>query len=141
MIMISHDLMVAGRTDRTAVMYAGRIVESGRAEQVFDDPAHPYTRALLDAFPAGNAHRTRGCRPSRASSGWTGSTNRCEVAPRCATRRLRDVDGDAAHLDHCDRVTAGTPAGEGALNNGTAEITDLVMCIHGRERRLEASTA
>ena len=52
MLLISHDLSVLGATcDRVAVMYAGRIVEEGSARQVFDDPRHPYSAALSDAFP------------------------------------------------------------------------------------------
>jgi len=53
MVIVSHDLgIVAGRTDRTAVMYAGRIVEIGATAEVFADPRHPYTRALLQAIPS-----------------------------------------------------------------------------------------
>lgn len=52
LLLISHDLSVLGTTcDRVAVMYAGRIVERGTASAVFDDPRHPYTRALARAFP------------------------------------------------------------------------------------------
>jgi peptide/nickel transport system ATP-binding protein len=52
MMIISHDLSVlADVCDRVMVMYAGRIVEVGSAEQVFTDPQHPYTRALSGAFP------------------------------------------------------------------------------------------
>lgn len=52
MILITHDLSVVGETcDRVAVMYAGRIVESGLTETVFEKPAHPYTQALIAAFP------------------------------------------------------------------------------------------
>ncbi len=48
LILISHDLgMVAGMSDEVVVMYAGRTVESGRAEQIFYETAHPYTRGLL----------------------------------------------------------------------------------------------
>ena len=48
-LFISHNLEVVGRiSDRVAVMYFGRIVEIGRRAEVFDRPAHPYTRALLD---------------------------------------------------------------------------------------------
>jgi peptide/nickel transport system ATP-binding protein len=49
---ISHDLMtVRFLADRVAVMYLGRIVEQGPTEQIFSDPRHPYTKALLDSAP------------------------------------------------------------------------------------------
>lgn len=49
-VFISHNLAVVEHiADRVAVMYLGRVVESGSAEQVFGAPAHPYTRALLDS--------------------------------------------------------------------------------------------
>jgi peptide/nickel transport system ATP-binding protein len=52
MIMISHDLSVLAQTcDRLAVMYAGRIAEIGPSNDVMDTSAHPYTRALSQAFP------------------------------------------------------------------------------------------
>jgi peptide/nickel transport system ATP-binding protein len=52
MIFITHDLSVLVETsDRLAIMYAGRIIEEGPAEQVFHDPKHPYTEALSAAFP------------------------------------------------------------------------------------------
>ena len=52
LLLITHDLSVLASTcDRIAVMYAGRIVEEGPAATVFDAPAHPYTRALAEAFP------------------------------------------------------------------------------------------
>ena len=51
-VFISHDLMtVRYISDRIAVMYLGEVVEYGPAEDVFGAPAHPYTRALLDAIP------------------------------------------------------------------------------------------
>lgn len=50
---ISHDLTtVRFLADRVAVMYLGRIVEEGPTEQIFSDPRHPYTKALLDSAPS-----------------------------------------------------------------------------------------
>lgn len=52
MIFVSHDLStVAKICDRIAVMYAGRIIEAGEAGAVFENPLHPYTRALVEAVP------------------------------------------------------------------------------------------
>ena len=51
LLLITHNLgIVAEACDRVAVMYAGRIVEQGGAREVFAEPAHPYTRALLDSI-------------------------------------------------------------------------------------------
>ena len=52
LIFITHNLgIVAKMCDRVAVMYAGRMVESGPVKSIFDHPAHPYTRALLESIP------------------------------------------------------------------------------------------
>jgi peptide/nickel transport system ATP-binding protein len=52
MVVISHDLSVlADLCDRVVVMYAGRVVEVGPADELFADPLHPYARALSGAFP------------------------------------------------------------------------------------------
>ncbi|QMU77013.1 ABC transporter ATP-binding protein [Streptacidiphilus sp. PB12-B1b] len=83
LLLISHDLSVVGRlADRVAVMYGGRIVETGRARRVLDDPRHPYTRALLDAVPA--AH-TRGARLSAPAAALPAAgADGCPYAARCA---------------------------------------------------------
>lgn len=52
MIFISHDLSVVRQiADRTAVMYLGKIIEVGATDEIWNNPAHPYTRALINAIP------------------------------------------------------------------------------------------
>jgi peptide/nickel transport system ATP-binding protein len=51
-ILVTHDLgVIAGTADRVAVMYAGRIVETGTTASIFANPRHPYTEALFEALP------------------------------------------------------------------------------------------
>ena len=82
---ISHDLgVVKNVSDVVAVMYLGRIVETARAEQLFTAPAHPYTRALLQAIPRVSRGRRRAGRllegelpsPTKVFAG-------CPFQPRC----------------------------------------------------------
>ncbi len=55
-ILITHDLgVVAGMADRVAVMYAGKVVETGTVQDIFYSNAHPYTRALLKSLPSVDA--------------------------------------------------------------------------------------
>ncbi|HET7744819.1 MAG TPA: ABC transporter ATP-binding protein [Gaiellaceae bacterium] len=87
MIFITHDLSTLSYVcDRTAVMYAGRIVEDGTSEDVFGRPAHPYTAALAAAFPVIGDHTYR-----KAPSGLGGDPpdprdipSGCSFHPRCA---------------------------------------------------------
>jgi oligopeptide/dipeptide ABC transporter ATP-binding protein len=63
-VFITHDLAVVKRlADRIAVMYLGRIVEEGPADQIVNDPKHPYTRALLAAAPTLEGRRDEGTPP------------------------------------------------------------------------------
>jgi peptide/nickel transport system ATP-binding protein len=83
MLLVSHDLgIIAGSADRIAVMYAGRIVEQGPVRTVFRSPAHPYTKALLAAVPAGDAggrlNAIDGAVPAL-----TELPRGCGYAPRC----------------------------------------------------------
>jgi oligopeptide/dipeptide ABC transporter ATP-binding protein len=84
LILISHDLAVLAETcDRLAVMYAGRIVESGPAADVFGAPQHPYTKRLLDSLPQiggrrGAADPIPGAPPDPADA-----PEGCTFRPRC----------------------------------------------------------
>lgn len=52
-ILITHDLSVVAETaDRIVVMYAGQVVETGKVEEIFNNPLHPYTRSLLNSIPS-----------------------------------------------------------------------------------------
>ena len=84
LIWITHDLsVIAGLADTVCVMYAGKIVESGSAEQVLEHPRHPYAHALIASAPSRNA---RG-RPLRQIPGMTPSLinlpTGCPFRERC----------------------------------------------------------
>ncbi len=88
LVILSHDLrMVARHAERVAVMYAGRPVELGPVAQVLNEPAHPYTRALMRAGAGGERP---GERPEPIPGSPTTLSARgasCAFAPRCAMRR------------------------------------------------------
>ncbi len=107
-IFVSHDLAVLGEIcDRLAIMYAGRIVETGPVEEVFADPQHPYTEALMHSVPSFGATSEMLIgiegRPPDPRSFPPG----CRFAPRCPYAR-----GDCTSADHHladigpDRTTA-----------------------------------
>ena len=116
-VLVTHDLgVVAAACDRMAVMYAGRIVESGAVGQVFGQPSHAYTRGLLGSVPRSGTERTpllsiEGTPPSLANR-----PSGCAFHPRCtfATDRCRSegpelqpmAPGHEAACFHSDRVRA-----------------------------------
>ena len=94
-LFIAHDLAVVERlADRVAVMYLGRIVESASREEIFKNPLHPYTRALLQAIPIPDPARARerqvlrGDPPSPAQP-----PPGCRFHPRCPSA-----------IETCDRI-------------------------------------
>ncbi len=85
-LLITHDMgVVAGTCERVLVMYAGRIVESAPATELFARPRHPYTEALLQSLPAAN---TTPGQPLRTIPGLppdlTQNFAGCPFAPRCS---------------------------------------------------------
>ncbi len=88
MLFVSHDLAVVSQVShRIAVMYAGSLVELGTAEQVFRQPAHPYTRGLLASVPTLRSNRNE---PLRTIEGTvpaiTALPPGCTFEPRCEWR-------------------------------------------------------
>ncbi len=126
MLFITHDLeLAAAICDRTAVMYAGQIVEIRRSSLLHDDPLHPYTAALAGARPdiAQTAHRLRAI-PGRPLSAFEAPQDECAFAPRCphAQRRLPGggarSGGDrrrAVPLRAHPRAARQAPGGRGCL--------------------------
>jgi peptide/nickel transport system ATP-binding protein len=87
-VFITHDMgVIAEIADRVMVMYAGRIVERGTKRELFSDPQHPYTQALLDSIPP-----LAGIRPHRLKSipgappALLNRSTGCAFAPRCPQR-------------------------------------------------------
>ncbi len=109
LLIITHDLgVVAQICDEVLVMYGGAIVEYGRAEKIFSQPAMPYTHALLASLPRidGNVHEllaTIDGQPPRLSELPSG----CVFAPRCPQRFARCAqrpplfDVGESHLSRC----------------------------------------
>ena len=88
MLFISHDLAVVSQVaDRVAVMYAGNLVELGAKRDIFQAPAHPYTRGLLNAVPTLKTNRDR---PLQTIEGTVPPLHAvppgCPFEPRCEFR-------------------------------------------------------
>jgi oligopeptide transport system ATP-binding protein len=109
LVLISHDLgVVAGLADRIVVMYAGRIVETAGAVDLFERARHPYTAALLNCIPRLSGPRldrlpTLAGQPPRPGEIGAG----CAFAPRCARAAERcrverpELEGDAGRQAAC----------------------------------------
>ena len=144
LVLISHDLSVlADVCQRAAVMYAGRIVESGPAADVFERSAHPYSRALAGAFP-----RIGDASFRYAPSGLPGDPpfpgdvgDGCSFAPRCPSAREDCMTGDPASSLRWPRVgwrpaatrwpTIGRKrTGGDAMTSPALEARDLQVSFH-----------
>ncbi|MEL6372428.1 MAG: ABC transporter ATP-binding protein [Pseudomonadota bacterium] len=84
LIWITHDLaVVAAMADRVAVMYAGRIVETGTTDEVIDEPLHPYTKGLIGSVPSHNKRGERLAQIPGMTPSLTNLPPGCAFAPRC----------------------------------------------------------
>ena len=85
MIWITHDLgVVAGLAERVNVMYAGYIVEEARVDDLYEDPRHPYTLALLAALPRADRRREQRLKSiPGAPPNLLVEPKGCPFAPRC----------------------------------------------------------
>jgi oligopeptide/dipeptide ABC transporter ATP-binding protein len=116
LIFITHNLgIVAKMCDRVAVMYAGRLVESGAVRQIFNSPAHPYTRALLESIPRMSDTRERlaaidGQPPDPAAlpSGCAFHPRCPHVLDRCRSEAPGEVQVAPGQTTRCWLHVAGT---------------------------------
>ncbi|WP_332897810.1 ABC transporter ATP-binding protein [Haladaptatus sp. CMSO5] len=98
-LFITHDLGVVAETcDRVAVMYAGEIVEEGPVEEIFDNPSHPYTYALLESIPREDADRLT---PIEGNvPGLIDMPEGCHFADRCPWVTEDCTAGEIPYLQH-----------------------------------------
>ena len=118
LIFITHNLgIVAKMCDQLAVMYAGRLVESGPVRRIFNAPAHPYTKALLNSIPRMGDPDQRLAAIDGQPPDLSNLPSGCAFAPRCtqAMARCRDAappvfmpeDGRAARCWLAEPVAVG----------------------------------
>jgi peptide/nickel transport system ATP-binding protein len=111
-VVITHDLgVVAEMADEIAVMYAGRIVEKGTADTIFNGPEHPYTWGLLHSIPRMDAARDEALVPIQGRPpSLIHLPGGCSFHPRCPYVReahkrvdpvLDPVEGDPSHKVAC----------------------------------------
>ncbi|MFF9126255.1 ABC transporter ATP-binding protein [Streptomyces sp. NPDC014889] len=135
-LVVTHDLGLAWNiADRVAVMYLGRIVETGEVEQVLTAPRHPYTRALLSVLPEAPGEPVvltgEPPDPSRIPSGCRfhvrcqvlseGEAERAGVADACRGRDLEILSGGGQAQVACHWARAVTAPGEEAGPRAKAE--------------------
>lgn len=109
MILITHDIgLVANTADRVLVMYAGQIIEEAPVKELFENPGHPYTMALLDTVPTirDSADRQLFAIPGIVPENYDGITG-CRFAERCRYRRAecanpqKDYEFGPHHVAKC----------------------------------------
>jgi oligopeptide/dipeptide ABC transporter ATP-binding protein len=90
LVMVTHDLGVIAETvDRVVVLYGGKVMEQGPVQDIFDAPLHPYTQALLNSMPGGEAGRRRLIEIKGASPNPSKPPTGCPFHPRCERVEVR----------------------------------------------------
>jgi peptide/nickel transport system ATP-binding protein len=110
-LMITHDLgVVAEIADDVVVMYAGRVVEEGTVNRIYDAPRHPYTWGLLGSLPRADLETDRLAQIPGQPPSLLKPPPGCRFHPRCAyvmerclsvVPELEGAPGDPAHRDAC----------------------------------------
>ena len=109
LVLITHDLGVVAETaDRVIVQYAGRQVETARVDDLFADPHHPYTAALLAALPE-QAHGQRLAAIPGVVPGLLDRPPGCLFSPRCAFARPLCETAPGAAGEALGRALCHTP--------------------------------
>lgn len=114
LILITHDLaLVAEAAERIIVMYAGQIVEEGTAKDIFREPKHPYTQALLRSLPEFAEGKSRLESLQGVVPGKYDRPTGCLLNPRCpyATEYCRQVEPQLHHIGS-HKVKCHTPLNE-----------------------------
>jgi oligopeptide/dipeptide ABC transporter ATP-binding protein len=118
LLLVTHDLAVVGETcDRVAIMYAGRIVETGPTHQVFAAARHPYSDGLLGAAPDVDRPGQRptgipGAPPAAVAEGCCAFAPRCPRADDLCRSTLPLLGASASHRAACHHPLTGSSAGE-----------------------------
>ena len=112
LILITHDLaLVAEAAHRIIVMYAGQVVEEGRAEDIFREPKHPYTQALLRSLPEFAEGKSRLQSLPGVVPGKYDRPQGCLLNPRCpyATDLCRSVEPELRQIGNRPSVDLPQP--------------------------------
>ena len=110
MLLITHDLgIIAGHASRVAIMYAGRLMETAKTEELFRRPLHPYTRGLLGSLPKSRGQKLEpipGFVPSpRQLPKGCSFSDRCSfVMDACRVAEPQLVEISASHSARCIRA-------------------------------------
>jgi len=152
MVLVTHDLgVIAGRTDRVVVMYAGRVVESAATAELFAQMRHPYTQALLASIPSVGAPRSErlpsipGTPPPLGGLG-----EGCAFAPRCprADEICRAsspplVAAGGGHEVACWHPVGGPARRERIVvgDAAAASGTEVLVSVEGLHKRFEVHSA